>query len=71
MAISLTGPYLYDPRVKRLAAALAVLLTVRPLAGVAAIDLDVTPQDIERALAVARGTDSERAAFHRALHPDA
>lgn len=30
----------------------------------AAIDLDVTPEDIERALAIARSTDAERARFH-------
>ena len=29
-----------------------------------AIDLDVTPQDVDRALAIARSPDRERAAFH-------
>lgn len=29
-----------------------------------AIDLDVTPEDIDRALAIARGTESERQRFH-------
>jgi hypothetical protein len=31
---------------------------------VTTLDLDVTPQDIERALAIARGSDRERATFH-------
>lgn len=32
--------------------------------GLRAIDLDVTPQDIERALAIARSTEAERQRFH-------
>jgi hypothetical protein len=36
------------------------------VAPVTTLDLDVTPQDIERALAIARGSDRERATFHAA-----
>ncbi len=44
---------------------LAVLLTLSPFAPVAgALDLDVTAQDVERALAIARSTAAERARFH-------
>jgi hypothetical protein len=39
---------------------LALVLVV-----VAAIDLDVTPEDIDRALAIGRRSDAEAAAFHK------
>ncbi len=42
---------------------LVVVLLVVPMA---AVDLDVTPQDVERALSIARSRDSERARFHAA-----
>ncbi len=44
---------------------LGALLILAPLtAAPVAIDLDVTPQDIERALAIARSREVERARFH-------
>jgi hypothetical protein len=42
--------------------ALVVVLTVTP--PLSAIDLDVTTQDVERALSIARDRDAERARFH-------
>ena len=42
------------------ACSLAALLAVRA----AAVALDLTPQDIERALAIARSSEAERARFH-------
>jgi hypothetical protein len=43
-------------------AALLILLVIG--ARIAAVNLDVTTQDIERALAIARSTEAERARFH-------
>lgn len=40
------------------------MLIVAVVAPIAAVDLDVTAADIERALSVARSQDSERARFH-------
>ena len=47
-----------------LCAASILVALARVPAPLAAIDLDVTPADIERALAIARSTDVERARFH-------
>jgi hypothetical protein len=43
------------------AIAVFAIATVAP---VTTLDLDVTPQEIDRALAIARGSDRERATFH-------
>ncbi len=40
------------------------VLAVAGSAAVQALDLDVTVQDIDRGLSIARSTDSERAKFH-------
>jgi len=49
-------PYVLAP----LAAAVVVVCSARAVA----VDLDVTAQDVERALAIARGTEPERSRFH-------
>ena len=41
-----------------------VLTAIAAGVGVEALDLDVTIQDVERGLAIARATDNERATFH-------
>ena len=41
-----------------------VLTAIAAGVGVEALDLDVTIQDMERGLAIARATDNERATFH-------
>ena len=43
---------------------LIAVLPIASTAAVGALDLDVTLQDIERGLAIARATDGERAKFH-------
>ena len=48
------------------ALSLVTALAVAGSAAVQALDLDVTVQDIDRGLSVARSTDSERARFHAA-----
>jgi hypothetical protein len=59
-----TNPlFSYHCTVKSLVLATA-LITLATSAPVTTLDLDVTPQDIERALATARGSDRERATFH-------
>lgn len=47
--------------VRHFAVAAGLLVAVMPLA---AVDLDVTAQDIDRALTIARSRESERARFH-------
>jgi hypothetical protein len=44
-------------------ASLLILVTILPLS-TRALDLDVTMQDVERALAIARDSDGERVRFH-------
>jgi hypothetical protein len=43
---------------------IATLLLAMGASSLSAIDLDVTDADIERVLAIARGTEAERARFH-------
>jgi len=44
--------------------ALLVAVGIGPAIGLQAIDIDISPQDIETVLAIARGPEPERAAFH-------
>jgi hypothetical protein len=51
-------------RNRRVAAGAVVLALTTGPSGIRAIDLDVTPQEMEQVLAIARGPEGARAAFH-------